>query len=873
MTASEIRQAFLTFFEQKGHKIVESAPIVVKEDPTLMFTNAGMNQFKDIFLGDKKTESTRVVDTQKCLRVSGKHNDLEEVGVDTYHHTMFEMLGNWSFGDYFKKDAINWAWELLTEVYKLDKNRLYVSVFEGDKQDNLGLDTEAKDLWLKHVADDKIILGNKKDNFWEMGETGPCGPCSEIHIDLRSDEERAKVDGATLVNADHDQVIEIWNLVFMEYNRKADGSLHPLPNQHVDTGMGFERLVRAVHSMKSNYDSDLFMDTIHELENISGKKYGKNEQTDIAFRVIADHLRAVCFAIADGQLPDNNGAGYVIRRILRRAVRYGYSFLGLEKPFMNELVPGFVAKFQAVFPGLSEQKYFIKKVVEQEEKSFLSTLNKGLKLFDAYSNKGSDNVNGRQAFELYDTFGFPIDLTQLLAKENNIEVDIEEFKIALQEQKDRSRADAKKESGDWIVIVEDEREEFIGYDYLETDVKITRYREVTVKGRKQYHLVLNLTPFYAESGGQVGDKGVLVGKDDDEKIGIIDTQKENQLSIQITEKLPANLNQHFQAKVNLKKRIDTTLNHSATHLLQAALRQVLGDHVAQKGSLVNEKHLRFDFSHFQKVEKAEIEQIENIVNGKIREAIALVEARNVPFEEATKSGAMALFGEKYGDTVRVITFGQDYSVELCGGCHVSNTAQIGSIKILHEGAVAAGVRRMEAITGAKADAYMKDKLSLVEQIGAELGNPQDILKALQALQKENVDLKSKVETYEASQLGDVKGDLVKGMHTVNGVNSIVEIIQVSNAGQAKDLAFQLKEEIENLFCVLLADIDGKPSISIMVSDNLVKDKSYNAGALIREWAKEVKGGGGGQPFFAQAGGADVSGLPKVKELAINFVNA
>ncbi|MFT7229675.1 MAG: alanyl-tRNA synthetase [Bacteroidia bacterium] len=873
MTAAEIRQQFLDFFEQKGHKVVESAPIVVKDDPTLMFTNAGMNQFKDIFLGDKKTESTRVVDTQKCLRVSGKHNDLEEVGVDTYHHTMFEMLGNWSFGDYFKEDAINWAWELLTEVYKLDKDRLYVSVFEGDKSDKLGLDTEARELWLKHVPEDRIILGNKKDNFWEMGDVGPCGPCSEIHIDLRSDEERAKVDGATLVNADHDQVIEIWNLVFMQYNRKKDGSLHPLPNQHVDTGMGFERLVRAVHSMKSNYDSDLFMDTIHELENISGKEYGKDEQTDIAFRVIADHLRAVCFAIADGQLPDNNGAGYVIRRILRRAVRYGYSFLGLEKPFMNELVPGFVTKFQAVFPGLSEQKDFIKKVVEQEEKSFLRTLNRGLKLFDEYSNKGTDNVTGRQAFELYDTFGFPIDLTQLLAKEKGIEVDLEGFKIALQEQKNRSRADAKKESGDWIVVQEDEREEFVGYDYLETDVKITRYREVTVKGKKQYHLVLNLTPFYAESGGQVGDKGVLVGKDDEEKIGIIDTQKENQLSIQITEKLPANLNQHFQAKVNLEKRTDTTLNHSATHLLQAALRQVLGDHVAQKGSLVNEKHLRFDFSHFQKVEKAEIEQIENIVNGKIREAIALEEARNVPFEEATKSGAMALFGEKYGDTVRVITFGQDYSVELCGGCHVSNTAQIGNIKIVHEGAVAAGVRRIEAITGAKADAYMKDKLSLVEQIGAELGNPQDILKALQALQKENTDLKSKVETYEASQLGDVKGDLVKGMQTVNGVNSIVEIIQVSNAGQAKDLAFQLKEEIENLFCVLLADVDGKPSISIIISDNLVKEKGYNAGALIREWAKEVKGGGGGQPFFAQAGGADVSGLPKVKELAINFVNA
>ncbi len=873
MTAAEIRQQFLDFFEQKGHKVVESAPIVVKDDPTLMFTNAGMNQFKDIFLGDKNAESKRVVDTQKCLRVSGKHNDLEEVGVDTYHHTMFEMLGNWSFGDYFKEDAINWAWELLTEVFKLDKDRLYVSVFEGDKADNLPLDTEAKELWLKHVPAEKIILGNKKDNFWEMGETGPCGPCSEIHIDLRTDEERAKVSGASLVNADHEQVIEIWNLVFMQYNRKADGSLHPLPNQHVDTGMGFERLVRAVHSMQSNYDSDLFMDTIRELERISNKKYGTDEQTDIAFRVIADHLRAVCFAIADGQLPDNNGAGYVIRRILRRAVRYGYSFLGLDQPFMCTLVPGFVAKFSGVFPGLEEQKDFLKKVVEQEEKSFLNTLNKGLKLFDEYSNQGADNVNGRQAFELYDTFGFPIDLTQLLAKENNVEVDIAGFKVALQEQKNRSKADAKKESGDWIIVEENEREEFVGYDYLETDVKITRYREVIVKGKKQFHLVLNLTPFYAESGGQVGDKGVLIGKDNDEKIGILDTQKENQLSIQITEKLPTNLKQHFTAKVNEEKRTATTLNHSATHLLQAALREVLGSHIAQKGSLVNEKHLRFDFSHFQKVEKAELEQIENIVNGKIREAIALEEARNVPFEEAKNSGAMALFGEKYGDTVRVITFDKNYSVELCGGCHVSNTAQIGSIKIVHEGAVAAGVRRIEAITGHKADAFIKDKLSLVEQMGAELGNPQDLLKALQSLQKENSDLKSKVEAFEASQLGNVKGQLVKGMKSADGVNSIIEIINVSTAAQAKDLAFQLKEEIENLFCVLLADIDGKPSISIMVSDSLVKDKGYNAGALIREWAKEVKGGGGGQPFFAQAGGADVSGLKKVKELAINFVNA
>lgn len=872
MTAADVRRQFLEFFRQKGHKIVESAPIVVKDDPTLMFTNAGMNQFKDIFLGDKMAIEKRVVDTQKCLRVSGKHNDLEEVGVDTYHHTMFEMLGNWSFGDYFKEDAINWAWELLTEVYKLDKDRLYVSVFEGDSSEGLELDIEAKDLWLKHVAEDRIFLGNKKDNFWEMGETGPCGPCSEIHVDLRSDAERTAIDGATLVNADHDQVIEIWNLVFMQFNRKADGSLVNLPSQHVDTGMGFERLVRAINGQKSNYDSDLFMDTIQELEKISNKKYGNDEQIDIAFRVIADHLRAVSFAIADGQLPDNNGAGYVIRRILRRSVRYGYSFLGLEKPFMKDLVPAFVTKFQDVFPGLSEQKDFLIKVVEQEEKSFLNTLNKGLKLFDDYSSKGTKNVSGENAFELYDTFGFPIDLTQLLAKENNVEVDLEGFKAALQQQKNRSRADAKKESGDWIILEEDEREEFVGYDYLETNVKITRYREVIVKGKKQYHLVLNLTPFYAESGGQVGDKGVLIGKLNDEKISIIDTQKENQLSIQITEQLPANLSQPFLAKVNVEKRTDTTLNHSATHLLQAALRQVLGEHVAQKGSLVNEKNLRFDFSHFQKVEKAEILQIENIVNAKIREAISLDEARNVPFEEATKGGAMALFGEKYGDTVRVITFGKDYSVELCGGCHVSNTAQIGSLKIVHEGAVAAGVRRIEAITGAKADAFVKEKLLLIDQISMEMGNQQDLFKAIQALQKENADLKLKVESFENTQLGNIKEYLLKSMKSSNGINSIIQIIQVSNAGHAKDLAFQLKEEVENLFCVLLADIEGKPSISIMISDSLIREKGYNAGNLIRDWAKEVRGGGGGQPFFAQAGGADVSGLPKVKILAEAFIS-
>ena len=872
MTATEIRQVFLEFFEKKGHKIVESAPIVIKDDPTLMFTNAGMNQFKDIFLGNKTPKATRVTDTQKCLRVSGKHNDLEEVGVDTYHHTMFEMLGNWSFGDYFKEDVINWAWELLTEIYKLEKSRLYVSVFEGDESDGLALDDEAKKLWLNHVPDDRIILGNKKDNFWEMGETGPCGPCSEIHIDLRSDEERALVDGATLVNADHEQVIEIWNLVFMQYNRKADGSLVDLPNQHVDTGMGFERLVRAIHSHQSNYDSDLFMDCIHELEEISGKKYGQDEQTDIAFRVIADHLRAVCFAIADGQLPDNGGAGYVIRRILRRAVRYGYSFLGLEQAFVHKLVPGFVAKFKDVFNGLKEQRDFLTKVVEQEEKSFLNTLNKGLKLFDEFSGNGTKNISGQHAFELYDTFGFPIDLTELLANEKEIEVDIDGFNKALQVQKNRSKADAKKESGDWIVLYEDEREEFVGYDYTETDVKITRYREVEAKGKKLYHLVFNLTPFYAESGGQVGDKGVIIGKENDEKISVLDTQKENQLILQITGKLPANLSQGFSANVNSSRREATTLNHSAIHLLQAALREVLGDHVAQKGSLVNEKYLRFDFSHFQKVEKEELEQIESIVNQKIREAIALEEVRNVPFDEAVSKGAMALFGEKYGDTVRVITFDKDYSVELCGGTHVSNTATIGSLKITQETSVAAGVRRIEAITGTRADDMIKSKMTLLETVRAELGNPQDVLKALQALKKENAEVNAKLAEFENQQLGGLKEKLKQSITQINGVNTIVEIVKVANAAQAKDLCFQFKEEIEDLFCVLLADISEKPSISIIISDSLIKDKGWNAGQLIRDWAKEVRGGGGGQPFFAQAGGADLSGLTKVKELAVNFVN-
>ena len=872
MTAQDIRKTFLAFFEKKGHKIVESAPIVIKDDPTLMFTNAGMNQFKDIFLGNQSPIHSRIVDTQKCLRVSGKHNDLEEVGVDTYHHTMFEMLGNWSFGDYFKEDAINWAWELLTDVYNLDKDRLYVSIFEGSKSDDLDLDSDAKSIWLNHVSEDRIILGDKKDNFWEMGETGPCGPCSEIHIDLRSDEERSKVDGASLVNADHEQVIELWNLVFMEYNRKADGSLLALPAKHVDTGMGLERLVRAVHSQQSNYDSDLFMDTIKALEDVSGYTYGEEDSTDIAFRVIADHLRAVCFVVSDGQLPDNSGAGYVIRRILRRAVRYGYSFLDLDSPFLYQLVDGFVGKFENVFANLSTQKDFIIKVVEQEEKSFLNTLNNGLKLFENYARSETKMISGIHAFELYDTFGFPIDLTQLLAKEQNIKVDVKGFEKELAEQKNRSRTDARKTTGDWVELLEDDREEFIGYDYTESEVSITRYREVTVKDKKQFHLIFNYTPFYAESGGQVGDKGLIVGQSDNYQIEIFDTQKENQLIVHLVKELPKDMNQKFMAKVNSDHRAAVTLNHSATHLLQAALRQILGDHVTQKGSLVNKKYLRFDFSHFQKVDKDELEEIEKLVNQKIRSSIPLREDRNIPFDKAIEQGAMALFGEKYGDTVRMVTFDKKYSIELCGGTHVKNTAQIGSFRIVQEGAVAAGVRRIEAITGNQADIYVKGQLDLLSEIRSELGNQQNIIKAIQDIKNDNTLLQDKLQVFENRQLVILKDHLKSSVKDIDDMKVIIELIKVDKASQVKDLCFQLKGEIENLFCVLIADVLGKPNISVMISDQLVQQKNYHAGNLVKEWSKEIKGGGGGQPFFAQAGGADVSGLKRVEESAINFIN-
>ena len=691
--ASEVRQQFLDFFESKLHKIVDSAPIVVKNDPTLMFTNAGMNQFKDYFLGNKKAADSRVANTQKCLRVSGKHNDLEEVGVDTYHHTMFEMLGNWSFGDYFKEDAIAWAWELLTDVYKLDKDRLYVTVFEGDPDDNLEADEESVEIWSKYIDKSRILRFGKKDNFWEMGETGPCGPCSEIHMDLRPEAERSKGDGASLVNQDHEQVIELWNLVFMEFNRKADSSLHPLPNKHVDTGMGLERIVRAIDVKNSNYDTDLFAGSIAALEKISGKKYGDEEKTDIAFRVIADHIRAVTFAIADGQLPSNEKAGHVIRRILRRAIRYGYSFLGLEKPFLENLLDGLVAQFGSVFKELAAQKDFIAKVIHQEEQSFLQTLGVGLKLFDQLADQGASTIEGKTAFELYDTYGFPIDLTQLLARERGMNVDMEGYQVALKEQKERSRADAKKVSADWEVLLEDEKEEFVGYDYLSLDVKLTRYRKVEVKGKTKYHLVFHITPFYAESGGQVGDTGILRGTENNEVIRILDTQKENDLIIQIADKLPENKNQLFRAEVDQLKRSKTANNHSATHLLHSALRQVLGDHVHQKGSLVNEDHLRFDFSHFEKLSSEQLDEIEAMVNDRIRQAIPLQEDRNVPYNEALNKGAIALFGEKYGDVVRVITFDPEYSVELCGGTHVQNTASIGMFKITHETSVAAGVQK------------------------------------------------------------------------------------------------------------------------------------------------------------------------------------
>ena len=878
MNAKQIRQTYLDFVEKKGHKIVASAPMVVKNDPTLMFNNAGMNQFKDLFLGNSKIKNPRVTNSQKCLRVSGKHNDLEEVGVDTYHHTMFEMLGNWSFGDYFKKEAIEWAWEILTEVYQLDKDRLYVSIFEGDKADGLEIDQEAVDIWSNLIDTNRIIPSNKKDNFWEMGETGPCGPCSEIHVDLRPNAERQKIDGKTLVNEDHPQVIEIWNLVFMQFNRMADKSLVPLKHKHIDTGMGFERLTMALQGKTSNYDTDIFQPIIKQIEKLSGLAYQTNEQLkegedteiNVAMRVIADHVRTIAFSIADGQIPSNNGAGYVIRRILRRAIRYGYQILDLKDPFINKLVATLVREMGEAYPELQQQQDLIEKVIKEEETSFLRTLAQGIKRLDAICQKlraeNKKTIEGPAVFELYDTFGFPIDLTNLIAQSYDIAIDEEGFKIELEKQKNRSRKASETTSGDWVILREDDKEEFIGYDYTEGDVFITRYRKTTSKDNTIYQIVLNYTPFYPEGGGQVGDKGSLVGIN--ETVDIFDTKKENNLIIHFTKKMPEFPDVKFEAQVNTEKRTLTTNNHSATHLLHEALRSVLGTHVEQKGSLVNDQYLRFDFSHFGKVTDEELVEIETKVNQKIRQGIALNEQRNVPISKAEAMGAMMLFGEKYGDTVRVIQF--DSSVELCGGIHVQNTSQIGQFKLISESSTAAGIRRIEAITATTADKYIQDQLNVIVEIKATLKNPKNINKAITDLLAQNNALAKEIEALKTEKAKGVKKELIQSIENRNGINFIAQQVDI-DAKSIKDLAFQLKGEVENLFMVIGSNANNKTTISVAVSDNLIKEKDLHAGNIVRELAKEINGGGGGQPSFATAGGKNPNGIESALKKAEGYI--
>lgn len=952
MTAQQIRQTFLDFFKSKEHHIVTSASIVVKNDPTLMFTNAGMNQFKDIFLGNKNAEYPMVADTQKCLRVSGKHNDLEEVGIDTYHHTMFEMLGNWSFGNYFKKEAIQWAWELLTEIYKIPKDRLYVTVFEGSTEDNLPLDEEAFSCWEKIIDKEKILKGNKKDNFWEMGDTGPCGPCSEIHVDIRSDEERKKTDGKKLVNTGHSQVIEIWNLVFIQFNRLSDGHLQQLQQKHVDTGMGFERLCMVLQAKQSTYETDVFTPLIKEIEKLSEKKYGSDEKINIAIRVLCDHIRAVSFCIVDGQLPSNTGSGYVIRRILRRAVRYAYSYLEMGKPILNELVFVLAEQMKNVFPELFAQKDFVKQVIWQEEHSFLGTLMSGIKKFEDYvlrqyllgvgpkvlkqkflsdlgekyyqlllqshknfmlsveekdgvlitnyhfnpeyfntfsgeeitvpkdhpiliGEKGKfgyeNEVNGSFAFELYDTYGFPIDLTQLLAKEIRWTVDINRFETAMEKQKSRSRKATTVESSDWEVAntVLNNQVEFVGYDKLEEKAEVFKFRKIKAKEKELYQVVLNKTPFYAESGGQIGDTGFL--DFDGEKVKVLDTKKENDLIIHFIEKFPQNIRANdVLARVDTEKRKLTANNHSATHLLHAALRQVLGKHVQQKGSLVNPDYLRFDFSHFQKVTEDELQKIEQIVNEKIRENISQ-QTEIMPIKKAMDTGAMALFGEKYGEQVRVVTFDKNFSIELCGGTHVKSTGQIGYFKITSESAVAAGVRRIEAVTSVKAEEFINEKLNQLHEISNELKNPKNILNGIKNLLEENSRMKKEMESLYNLQAIVIKEQLKNKIQKINGVNFIGEIVKLNSAEVIKNLCFNLKNEVENLFLIVGADIDGKANLSLLISDNLVKENKLDAGKIIREVAKEIQGGGGGQPFFATAGGINVNGLQIAIEKTKTFL--
>ncbi len=851
MTSSEIRKAFLDFFESKGHKIVPSAPIVVKNDPTLMFINSGMAPFKNIFLGNEPIKYKRVADTQKCLRVSGKHNDLEEVGVDTYHHTMFEMLGNWSFGDYFKKEAIEWSWELLTKVYGLEKDRLYVTVFEGDKNlpagqagENLAFDQEAFDEWKKYIAEDRIINGNKKDNFWEMGDTGPCGPCSEIHIDLRSDEERKAVDGKSLVNASHPQVIEIWNNVFMEFERKADGSLVKLAAQHVDTGMGFERLCVAIQKKTSNYDTDIFMPLINAIERETGVKYGTNEKTDIAMRVMSDHVRAISFTIADGQLPSNTGAGYVIRRILRRAVRYAYSYLGIEKPFLNHLSAVLAIQLQHDFPELFSQINFLETVIKEEEASFLRTLANGIKRIDSLA-----GVDGKTAFELFDTYGFPLDLTKLIASERGWTVDEDGFNKEMTAQKQRGKADATKEQSDWINVGDDVKTDFIGYDFTEADTHVVKYRSIKQKDKELFQVVLDKTPFYAESGGQVGDTGYL--DFGGEKVDVLDTKKENDLIVHFVKKLPAKIDAAAHAKINTAKRSDTIKNHSATHLLQSALRIVLGPHVQQKGSLVNADYLRFDFSHFSKMTDEEIAKVEQIVNEKIMENIALDERRNVPIEDAKKLGATALFGEKYGEFVRVITFDEKFSRELCGGTHVKSTGEIGLFKITSEGSVASGVRRIEAVTGKKAIQLANEAISKLADVTVALNNSKDVLKSIDTLKNENEDLRKQLQQFEDKAVADLKKQIVASVETIGAVKFYASTkIELNSVEALRKLGIQLTNDLKDSFVLLLtSSINGKNVVHLRIAPSL----NINGNQLLKEIAPTIKGGGPADFVQASAG--------------------
>ena len=869
MKSQDIRSQFLSFFENKKHSIVPSAPMVLKDDPTLMFVNSGMAPFKEYFLGNAQPKNNRLTDSQKCLRVSGKHNDLEEVGYDTYHHTLFEMLGNWSFGDYFKKEAIAWAWELLTEVYGVDKDILYVTVFEGDEEDDIPMDTEAYDIWKQYIAEDRILKGNKKDNFWEMGDQGPCGPCSEIHVDIRSAEEKAKISGKDLVNQDHPQVVEIWNLVFMQYNRKANGSLESLPNKHIDTGMGFERLCMVLQGVQSNYDTDVFTPIIREIETITNKNYGKDEKIDVAVRVISDHVRAVAFSIADGQLPSNTGAGYVIRRILRRAVRYGFTFLDIKEPFIYKLVDVLSAKMGDAFPEIKTQKQLVKNVIKEEEQSFLRTLDQGLILLNRIveENKG-DTVSGEKAFELYDTYGFPIDLTALILSEKGLELDEKGFHEQLQKQKNRSRAASEMSTDDWTVLTDDTEEEFVGYDTLEAQVKLTRYRKVTSKkDGEMYQLVFNLTPFYPEGGGQVGDKGYLEDTHGD-VVYILDTKKENNVIIHFTKNLPKHINESFKAVVDENQRYRTECNHSATHLLHQALREILGTHVEQKGSAVHAKYLRFDFSHFSKLTPEELNDVESFVNARIAEKLPLVEKRNIPKEEAIAEGAMSLFGEKYGDSVRAIRFGQ--SIELCGGTHVNNTSDIWHFKIVSEGAVAAGIRRIEAITNDAAKEFYFENSRAYSEMKALLNNAQEPVKALQNLQDENSDLKKQIETLLKDKAKNIKGELKNELTEINGVQFLAKKLDL-DAGGLKDVAFDLGSQTDNLFLLFATENEGKALLSCYISKELVASKGLNAGHVVRELGKYIQGGGGGQPFFATAGGKKPEGINEALEKAKDYL--